>query len=233
MRILSWLLALATTMGAVQADPLKAVVRMESHGASAVVISSSQGRTYLLSAAHAWAGPARHKAITLDVPAPGGGSAVGRPRLSKLDPVSDLALIEMQAGPLPHVCPVGPRGHWTSRTWSVGYDAMVLPRAGPLTYPVTRLDRGEGRETYTRERPGKGRSGGGLISSDGYLVGIVHGYEDGGRGIYVSLTAIHRFLGSSGSNPAPRIREERRLQPMPYDGYSPGRPVLPPGGGRL
>ncbi len=55
----------------------------------------------------------------------------------------------------------------------------------------------QGDTTFTVERPWHGRSGGGLIDVDARrLVGVVQGYEIGGRGrgVYISHAAILRFL---------------------------------------
>jgi hypothetical protein len=188
---LAVVLLVGTTAPAL-ADP-RAVVRLGSHGASGVVIASGQGVSYILTAAHAFEGQQRAKKIELDAPDGQGAVRTGGIRLVKLDYGRDLALVEMRQGPLRHVCPVAQQAGRTTSCYSVGYDKMVLPSGGPGVYPATILDQGRAR-THTRERPVPGRSGGALIC-DGRVVGICHGYEIGGRGIYVSLTAIHEFLG--------------------------------------
>src|SRR5262245_28320677 len=112
-RLLSLLvLVLAGRPGAVRADPRLAIVRIPSHGASGVVISTTAGLSYVLSAAHAFEGEARLKRVELDVPNGAPGQArTGGIRLVKVDYARDLALLEVRAGPLPHVCPVAPEGH--------------------------------------------------------------------------------------------------------------------------
>ena len=232
---LAWLVVLALP-GAAYSDPRQAVVRLGSHGASGVVIRSAPGLSLILTAAHAFEGAARCRAITLDVPAPSPGTATGRPRLVKIDPGRDLALVALAAGPLPNVCPVATLGHWTPRAWSCGYDRMTLPPGGARCFPATRLDRGSRSRTFTRERPVEGRSGGALISEHGLLVGLVHGYERGGRGIYISLTAIHEFLGpqARGGLGGARVPQDPGGSlwqgPVPAPGGlhpSPGRPAPP------
>ena len=71
-----------------------AIVRQESHGASATVVATAPGRSLLLGCAHAYEGQGRTKAITLDVPVPGAAAGPRRasPRLLALDPELDLSL---------------------------------------------------------------------------------------------------------------------------------------------
>jgi hypothetical protein len=182
---------------AIRADPpgcVHGVVRLPSHGASATVIHTEPGKSYLLSCAHAFLGNERTKPIVLDAPA--------RKRLAPqqvgiqivdIDYETHLSLLFLPAGPLDFVCPVAPAGIQPARLLSVGYDEMRLP-AHVLPAHVVQVS---AEVTYTKERPGHGRSGGALIDSDhGYLVGVVQGYELDGprRGIYVSHQAILSFL---------------------------------------
>ncbi|OAI46872.1 hypothetical protein AYO44_10475 [Planctomycetaceae bacterium SCGC AG-212-F19] len=195
---------------AVPPDAAFAVVRIPSHGASATIIESRQGRTWLLGCAHAFEGPDRQRPIHLDVPS----ATAGRPRpavirLLAVDSQADLSLILLEDGPLPNVAPVAPAGHRPGRAiLSVGYDAMQWPAQ---TAEASILGTGPAT-TYTRERPGHGRSGGALLDADaGLLVGVVQGYEIGGprRGMYVSHAAILRFLHRPTAPPARPLAEPR------------------------
>lgn len=198
-------------------DLVHAVVRIPSHGASATVIATAPGRSYLLSCGHAFQGPDRYKAIAIDTPTTrplGMPQAVGI-HVVDVDETADLSLLVLQAGPLEFVAPVAPAGHQPSRhLWSVGFDEMRLPvtrRPATLlgmSFPLT----------FTAERPWHGRSGGALLDLDaGYLVGVVSGYEVNGerRGLYVSQGAILRFL-SRQSSPSPS--RERPARPCPPRG---------------
>src|SRR5262249_49877161 len=49
-------------------EPPDAVVRLPSHGASGTVIHTANGRSLILSCAHAFEGKARMTPVTLDVP---------------------------------------------------------------------------------------------------------------------------------------------------------------------
>jgi hypothetical protein len=173
-----------------------AVVRMPSHGASATVIYTETGRTYLLGCGHAFRGGDRHKPIVLDLPTQETAQAPKKVgiRLLDVDYDSDLSLIVLPDGPVLYVAAVAPPGHSPSRhLLSVGYDGMQFPaQEKPATLLIS-----SPLVTYTRERPWHGRSGGALLDMEhGWLIGVVQGYEVSGgrRGMYVSHAAILRFL---------------------------------------
>jgi hypothetical protein len=187
-----------------------AVVRIISHGCSGTVIRTEPGRSFILSCGHAFAGGDRTRPITLDVPTtrPGTRQKVGI-QLLAVDYGADLALLLLRAGPVEFAAPVGPDGHRAGRhrLLSVGYDAMRLPA---VQLPCHLLSEGL-RVQYTVEKPGHGRSGGALLdATDGYLIGVVSGYEvDGpGRGIYVSHAAILNFLRRCEGKAIPEDRNQ-------------------------
>ncbi|MBL8799961.1 MAG: trypsin-like peptidase domain-containing protein [Planctomycetia bacterium] len=188
-----------------------AVVRLPSHGASATVIETRAGATWLLGCAHAFEGNDRLKPIRLDVPVPAAGAPKQAAiRLLAVDHRADLSLIFLNDGPLPYAAPVAPAGHAPGRhVLSIGYDAMRWPAQQA---PATLLG-SAASTTYTREHPVPGRSGGALLDADrGWLIGVVQGYETAGprRGLYVSHAAILRFLqGQRG--PPPREAVPRPL----------------------
>ena len=94
--------------------------------------------------------------------------------------------------------------------------AMIAKRpanAAPAVQASATLLGSTGGTTYTRERPGHGRSGGALIDPvAGVLVGVVQGYEVDGRrrGMYVSHLAILQFLSRNRPG-TPAVREEREF----------------------
>jgi hypothetical protein len=207
--LLFWILAVVVRADGPAADPAQAMVRIKSHGASATVITTTHGKSWLLGCAHMFLdnqdrpSPAlRAKRLALDgPPQPQAVFSGTRPaRLLAYDHELDLSLIELDNGPFAFV-PVAPRGHRPSKhLLSLGYDEMRWP----VTHKAATLLGSKGNTTYTQERPWHGRSGGGLIdfgepgvSAPGvYLIGVVQGYELTGsrRGLYVSHEAILRFL---------------------------------------
>jgi len=97
-----------------------------------------------------------------------------------------------------------------------------------LTIKRATITRSGANWTITREPPWHGRSGGGLIDSRGYLVGVVHAYEDpvAGPGIHVSHASIVRFLTSfKGAQAAPVPQQP----PQVYEQRTPYQPqAFPP-----
>jgi hypothetical protein len=215
----------------VAAAPEDAVVEMPSHGGSATVIYSVQGKTFLLSCGHCFGSQAdRQKRIEIVAPSPAPNSnpvRTGGIKLLAVDAKTDLSLLEMGYGPLPYVCPVAsvaPRPGL--RALSVGYDEMKLP---PQKRPATIVEnRGVGWDvTLTTERPWHGRSGGALIDpTNGTLVGVVSAYtgppnhrelQSGANGVYVSHAAIVRFLQPySVALHQPVLGDDGFALPMPY-----------------
>jgi hypothetical protein len=187
-----------------------AVVRLRSHGASATVIHTEPGRTFLLSCAHAFEGRDRFKALQIDGLAAPSGAA----RVLAVDADLDLSLIEVRSGPVAAVAPVaGPGYRPGPNLLSAGFDEMKTPATVRPAH-IIRVDRDV---TWTREPPWHGRSGGGLIDADsGQLLGVVSGYVSypAGPGIYVSHEAIERFLKRQGwwspsqSRPPPHPQQE-------------------------
>jgi hypothetical protein len=190
-----------------QAGSEDAVIRIPSHGASAVIIATEPGRSLILGCAHMFSGAPRPLVFDVPSPAPRGELHVGT-RVLAIDHAADLSLMELNAGPLA-VCPIAPAGFQPGVCLSVGYDEMRFPAQVRVTYIVD----GDGQTSFTRQKPWHGRSGGALIEQQsGYLVGVVRGYEDGpgGRGIYASHASVLSFLGRH--EPPPRLR---LTQPAP------------------
>lgn len=198
-----------------------AVVRLPSHGASATVIHTGPGRTYLLTCAHAFAGADRNRPIHVDGPA----APRGTPSIIHLDSRLDLAMLEVADGPVLHCAPAaGPGYRPGPKLLSVGYDDMKLP-ATRRQATILRTDRDV---TWTREPPWHGRSGGALLDLEtGQLIGVVSGYVHArnGPGVYASQQAVARFLercgwrSPSGSTPpdgdARLLRQPQLALPCP------------------
>lgn len=193
-----------------------AVVRIPSHGASATVIHTENGRSLLLGCAHAYEGQSRSQKHALDVHRPDGQQPAKNAtiKLLAVDYQADLSLVELADGPLTYVAPVAPAGHRPSRqAVSAGFDEMKTP----LTVRTATILTTERGTTYTREIPWHGRSGGGLLDSQtGELIGVVQGYEVTGakRGMYVSHEAVLAFLRRATSPQAPT--PQRLLPAIPF-----------------
>jgi hypothetical protein len=231
----------------VHAGPTDAVARLISHGGSGTAIATGNGWTLILSCAHCFEGRDRQKPLRVNMPhpAPGEPKKVGLQVLAVGQTADlDLSLVKLNFGPVPYVTPVAPATSKPRECWSVGFDEMRIP---PQCRPAKIL-RQEGNRYITDSRPWHGRSGGALIDKQsGYLVGVVSAYtgpsnhqeyDPRGNGIYVSLSAIHRFLANAGVGPRPApdmpdaggdpFGEQYRRQPEIFR-RSPGPIIQGPG----
>ena len=225
-------------------DPCAAIVRINSHGCSATVIETKEGHSWLLSCAHAFQGADRQKPLMIDCPWPTSGRTEkgrGARRVVRVGNMEsdDLALIELDDGPLPFVCPVASGEPKPRECLSVGYSDMQWPAE---KIPVT-VRWHQDTMYLTQGYPKHGQSGGALIDRhSGQLVGVVSGYEwDGAngpyRGRFVDLETIRAFLAgqparAAGGNP-PLARGPRQAPghpPLSFPRF--GQPALrdcPPG----
>jgi hypothetical protein len=225
-RVLLLALVFLTSGFANAADEQYAVVRIPSHGASATVIETGQGYTWLLGCGHAYQGSDRVKEMVFDIcsrtSAP--PSRVGS-HLEALDYAADLSLVLLNYGPVDYVAPVAPlrtnpSGH---RILSVGFDEMRFP----VTQKTATILFDYQGTWFTREKPWHGRSGGALLDMDlGRLIGVVQGYETPyrspeTRGLYIDLITIHHFIdsyrarkGTQQWTPSPKP-QSRQLPPCP------------------
>jgi hypothetical protein len=213
--------ALAASRGsAVGAEPADAVVAITSHGCSGTVIATGPEETWLLTCGHAFRGQDRSRPLAIDVPSPAGSPSRrpgSRPSIFKLSEEDDLCLIRLGVGPLPYFLPVAEQQPAVgARVYAVGYVRMEKPATTQTTRLVAIGEHWQ--NTYTKPIPGM--SGGPLVDEQGGgLVGTCTGYEAGrgGRGMFVRLALIRRFLGLLGG----LERSPRRVRP-----FTPG---IPPG----
>lgn len=183
------------------ANPAHAIVRIRSHGASATVIATRAGKSWMLGCCHMFLGKGDaidhallKRTLKMDgPPQPHAPNQTAHARVLAYDPRVDLSLIELDNGPFNFV-PVAPPGHRPSRNvQSLGYDSMKWP----MTVRAASVLSMNGTLTFTREKPWHGRSGGALVDVDNrVLIGVVQGYEVTGsqRGMYASHAAIVGFL---------------------------------------
>lgn len=122
------ILLLAILPSLTLAAPQDSVVRLMSHGGSGTVIYTTQGKSLILSSHHMFNGQSRNKPVVVHAPHPQpGANQPAQGRCIAVDPSADLALVELNAGPLPYVCPVAPQGHAPGRLLSCGYDNLKWP----------------------------------------------------------------------------------------------------------
>lgn len=163
------------------------VVKLPDQGGSGVIVYSDRNHTYLLTAAHCY----NNNPVKIHHPV---AQAKTIPHVTKhwmaIDKDKDLALLRMDIGLSPAVVPIASSSN-DRKAYSIGYDQMTWPAVkAKATISAT-----GSRVTETLEPPVPGRSGGGLINEKGELIGICQGIDvRTNRGVYASLTCIHRFL---------------------------------------
>jgi hypothetical protein len=228
------LLTLTLSLG----DTGDAVVLIQSHGGSGTVIATGQNWSYILTVAHCFEGPPKPIRVLVPKPTKGDPPQNVGIQVIGLDRGLDLALLKLNAGPLPYVSPVAPPGYRPQAAClSVGYDDGWKR----VRLPATIIEQG-GTRLWTKESPWLGRSGGALLDGS-YLVGVVRAYtnrsgdnhpqrdqvinDPGRKGQYVSHAAIVTFLnkygsfGQAGPTPSPI-----RTDPFVPQNQAPRPPVV-------
>jgi hypothetical protein len=237
-RLLSALVVFASLTAGAFADKADeafwATVEIPSHGLSGTVIHTELGRTLILTAAH---GGDYHRTPVVNLPTPaqrGGAPIKARPRWVFWDRQADLALIELEYGPVPVVARIAPKGFQPSGSaWMYGYGgSMQYAREQRPGEKVRASIAGSSDGRFeVRPAPIPGRSGGGLVDRpSGYLIGVCStreldrlGRPTGIRGWYVNLETIQRFCDrawpgggqlSVMTPDAPRPMTPRPMQPI-------------------
>jgi len=196
------------------ADLLAATVRLrieDPHGyscGSGTIIDARQGQALILTCGHLFRESGASARIEVDLfgptPAekiPGRLVAYSAPSPSGNDAAPDLAFLIIQApGPVA-VARVAPPGHRTAkgaRVVSVGCSNGSLPTA--QTCHVTALDKFAGAANVEATGlPVQGRSGGGLFSSEGYVIGVCNAANPSdNEGLYAAVGTIHAELDRKG-----------------------------------
>ena len=218
--VIIWLFTLTSkAKGQENIQPEWAVVRIKSHGASGVVIQSTQGKSFILSCAHMFdSNESLFRKIEVDGwNQPNAPKLQAKAALKRLNKNLDLSLIELSNGPF-YYLPIAPQGYKPNQNLtSLGYDAMKWPAAKKTATYLGKVKINNATTILTREPPWHGRSGGALVDpTHNYLVGIVQAYEHPypyGRGMYVSLESIQGFLNNP-INASPRPLSP--LEPNPF-----------------
>lgn len=142
--------------------------------------------------------------------------------LISYDLTRDVGLVSFVPGYAAAPVRIAPAGHRFARgdaVFSVGCDNGAEPTVRESR--ITSIDRYLGPPNIEATgEPAQGRSGGGLFSSDGFLIGICnHGDPKDDEGIYASLPTIHWELD--------RVGQRRLYQPnaeaIAMQGLSPSR----------
>jgi len=163
---------------------------------SGTIIDARQGHALILTCGHIFRDSQGKGRIDVDLFGPTPGERIPG-RLEHYDLARDLGLLVIRVpGPVV-VARVAPPGHPLAkgaRVISLGCDHGGAPSARPCT--VTFQDRFLGPPNLVATGlPVQGRSGGGLFSSDGLLIGVCNAaVPPDNEGLYAALGAIHAEL---------------------------------------
>lgn len=167
---------------------------------SGTVIDSQDREALVLTCGHIFRDGQGKGTVTVDFTGP--AHLRGLPaRVIGYDLKSDLGLLVVEVPQrVPHV-PVGPAGYDVkvgAEVLSVGY-----PQGGPLDVLRTRINSKNKivgpPNLQVAGLPIEGRSGGGLISADGFVVGVCNAADpERQEGLFAALEAIHAALDNAG-----------------------------------
>ncbi|HLJ12694.1 MAG TPA: trypsin-like peptidase domain-containing protein [Planctomycetaceae bacterium] len=200
-------------------NPLAASVRIrvkdpqgENFG-SGTVIDSRVGRTTILTCGHIFRNWDKQSTIEVDYFTGGRvQTVVGRRLYHDLDDDVGLIIVNVDALPSCRVAPPETKILKGSPVVTVGCSAGDKPTVQSLK--ITALNRYLGADNIeVSGLPAQGRSGGGLFTKDGRLIGVCSGADSHyNEGLYVGLKAVHALL-------------ERCQLPQFYRSVTPGEKV--------
>lgn len=167
---------------------------------SGTLIDSRQGEALVLTCGHIFRDSGGKGEIKVDLFGPGAPQQVPG-RLIKYDLKSDVALVSIRPGVPVRVAPVAPKGHRFGkgdRVVTVGCN-----NGGPATAldtKITAVDKFLGPpNVQVAGLPIEGRSGGGLFSATGHVIGVCNAADPAdNEGLYAALPAIQAQLDQVG-----------------------------------
>ncbi|HEX4071249.1 MAG TPA: trypsin-like peptidase domain-containing protein [Planctomycetaceae bacterium] len=167
---------------------------------SGVVIESGRGKSLVLTCGHILRDVKEESRIEVDV-FDGNRSHIYRGTIVKYNLESDLGLVAVDTRFPAHVSPIASAEggvHPGESVVSIGCSQGELPSVERLR--VTMLNRYVGPDTIECTGvPGQGRSGGGLFTTRGSVVGICTNADPRDhRGVYAGLKPIHELLRAAG-----------------------------------
>lgn len=163
---------------------------------SGTIIDAREGEALILTCGHVFRDSKGNGKISVDLFAP--GAPQGLPgELIDYDLKSDVGLVAVRVSGPVTVIPVAPPGHTVKpadKVVSIGCDNGNSPSARQSH--VTGLNKFLGAPNLqVAGQPVTGRSGGGLFSADGYVIGVCNAADPtDNEGLFAALAAIHSEL---------------------------------------
>jgi len=192
------------TVGSEQLIASSVRLRIEDpHGSSCgsgTIIDAREGEALILTCGHVFRDSKGRGPVTVDLFGPSGARGIPA-RVIDYDIESDVGLIAIETpGPV-RVAPIAPPGRQLQPgqpVVSVGCDNGADPTARPSR--ITSLNKYLGPDNLqVAGQPVEGRSGGGLFSAEGHVVGVCNAADPEDReGLYAGLKSIHAMLDDAG-----------------------------------
>lgn len=220
------------------------VIDDRGHGwATGTIIAGTGAHTLVVTCGHVFRESQGQGRIEVDVF--GQESKRGLPgRLLGYDVERDVALVAVEIPGGYTAVPIAPEGHVARQgesVMSVGCDHGAAP--SPRVSTLNGLNKFAGPPNLqVAGQPVQGRSGGGLFSADGYLIGVCNAADpEDNEGLFSAVANVHKQLSRSGIKLAYRDvpplatgSPEPRIVPvvitshtMPTAEPAPGRPWTP------
>jgi thiol-disulfide isomerase/thioredoxin len=201
---------------------IEASVRLTIHDAqgasygSGTIIDARQGEALVLTCGHIFRDSQGKGGITVDLFGPQAPQKVpGRLVVYDLKDGNDIGLVSIRLNEAVRVAPVAPRGYRIAKGDPV--ITVGCNNGGPATAVMTNIT-AIGKflgppNVQVAGLPVQGRSGGGLFTADGQVIGVCIAADPTDReGLYAALAAIHDHLDQAGLS---AVYENRPAQPAP------------------
>lgn len=193
-------------------------VRVRENGASAygsgTIVSSTPGEAVVLTCGHIFREAGRNGEVLVDV-FDGSFHTTIPGQVISFDLEADVGLVRVETDAQLSSVPVAPRSYAIlqgAQVATVGCSGGAAPSAEQGR--ITAVNRYLGPANIECSGlPVQGRSGGGLFSSDGYVIGVCSAADPSeGRGLYAGLDEIHKQLAEAGLS---GIADDGRRGPAP------------------
>lgn len=188
--------------GATDGELIAATVRLRVHDrqgpslGTGTIIDTREGRALILTCGHIFRDYQEGGRIEVDLFGPTGGQTVGG-RLLSFDDDRDVGLLTIQVPAPVKTVRVAPRDYVVE----IG-ETVVNVGCNHGENPSVRRNRVTARNRYAGPAnievaglPVQGRSGGGLFSAEGYVIGVCNAADpECNEGLYAALPSIHEQL---------------------------------------
>jgi thiol-disulfide isomerase/thioredoxin len=168
---------------------------------SGTIVDARQGDALVLTCGHIFRDSQGKGTIKVDMCGPGLPQQLDG-RIISFDLQNDLALVAIRPGVAVRVAPVAPQGHTVARgtkVITVGCDHGGPATAIPSHVASINKFVGPPENVQVAGAPVEGRSGGGLFTTDGLVIGVCNAADPAdNEGLFAALKSIQQELDEAG-----------------------------------